>query len=97
MEYQVVTKTDTTVVIKIQPQPTFLELVQLLNPTQLCKKRIQANNFSKLLRGERRCYYNCQLISIATFALFCLPYGHKSKVGCRHTTKQGLIKIKNKR
>lgn len=77
MEYQVVTKTDTTVIIKIKPQPTFLELVQLLNRTQLCKKRIQANNFSKLLRGERRCYYNCQFIGIATFA----PVARSEKQG----------------
>lgn len=41
--------------------------LDLLNQTQYCQKEINANNFSKLLRGvkQRRGYYNCQLIRIA--------------------------------
>ena len=65
MHYQIIYQNKTTVRIKVKPQSTFLKLVQILNQTQYCHKEINANNFSKLLRGERRGYYNCQLIGIA--------------------------------
>lgn len=67
MHYQIIYKNKTTVRIKVKPQSTFLKLVQILNQTQYCQNEINANNFSKLLRGvkQRRGYYNCQLIGIA--------------------------------
>lgn len=55
----------TSILLELKPQSTFLELVETLNQTKLCKKKIHANNFSKLIRGERRVYYNCQFLGIA--------------------------------
>jgi hypothetical protein len=54
---------NTFVIFKVKPQITFTKLTDILNKTNLCLIK-DVSSFSKIARGQRKKYYNWQLISV---------------------------------
>lgn len=51
------------VILKLKPQITFTKLTDVLNKTNLCLIK-DVSSFSKIARGQRKKYYNWQLIAV---------------------------------
>ena len=51
------------VILKIKPQTTFAKLTFILNSINLCSIN-DVNSFDKIARGQRKKYYNRELIGI---------------------------------
>lgn len=51
------------VILKVKPQITFTKLTNILNKTNLCLIK-NVSCFSKVARGQRKKYYNWQLLAI---------------------------------
>jgi hypothetical protein len=51
------------VILKIEPQITYTKLTSILNNTNLCPIK-DVSSFAKIARGQRKKYYNWQLVAI---------------------------------
>lgn len=51
------------IILKIKPQITFTHLTNILNKTNLCLIK-DVSSFSKIARGQRKKYYNWQLVAV---------------------------------
>lgn len=51
------------VILKMSPQITFTKLTSMLNKTNLCSIK-DVSSFAKMARGQRKKYYNWQLVAI---------------------------------
>ena len=51
------------VILKIKPQTTFTKLTFILNSINLCSIKY-VSSFDKIARGQRKKYYNWELINI---------------------------------
>jgi hypothetical protein len=51
------------IILKLKPQITFTKLTDVLNKTNLCLIK-NVSSFSKVARGQRKKYYNWQLVAV---------------------------------
>ena len=59
----IIESNDKYVILKLNPQPTFTKLASILNNINLCPIK-DVSSFAKIARGQRKKYYNWELISI---------------------------------
>lgn len=55
--------TPNSIILRVKPQKTFTDLVNVLNKINLCLIK-DVSSFAKIARGQRKKYHNWQLLAI---------------------------------